>query len=56
MVRRPRQEFDDVDREPCWALMAEPRTSVGARAAHAGVPNETVTARLRRLREAPVRL
>lgn len=54
MVRRPRQHLDDVDRELCQALTREPRTSVRDLAAHVGVTNETVTARLRRLREANV--
>jgi DNA-binding Lrp family transcriptional regulator len=54
MVRRPRQHLDDVDRALCQALMRDPRTSVRDLAAHVGVTNETVTARLRRLREANV--
>ena len=54
MARRPRQHLDAVDRELCRALMREPRTSARDLAAHVGVTNETVTARLRRLREANV--
>ncbi|MGH3556512.1 MAG: Lrp/AsnC family transcriptional regulator [Mycobacterium sp.] len=54
MARRPRQHLDDVDRELCRALMQEPRTSARDLAARVGVTNETVAARLRRLREADV--
>jgi DNA-binding Lrp family transcriptional regulator len=54
MARRPRQHLDDVDRQLCQVLMAEPRSSVRDLAAHAGVTNETVTSRLRRLRESNV--
>ncbi len=51
MARRPRQHLDDTDRELCAALVEEPRASVRHLAARVGVTNETVTARLRRLRD-----
>lgn len=51
MARRPRQDLDDIDRRLCKLLVQDARTSVRELAARVGVTNETVTARLRRLRE-----
>lgn len=54
MGRRRRRDLDDVDRELCRLLIAEPRANLRDLAARTGITNETVTARLRRLREADV--
>ena len=45
------REIDDVDRALCNLLAAAPRTSHRALAAAVGITDETVAARLRRLRE-----
>jgi Lrp/AsnC family transcriptional regulator for asnA, asnC and gidA len=50
-MRRIRQHLDAVDRQLCELLIEDPRGSNRALAAAVGVTDETVAARLRRLRE-----
>jgi Lrp/AsnC family transcriptional regulator for asnA, asnC and gidA len=50
-MRRVRQELDVTDRRLCELLIEDPRASNRALGAAVGVTDETVAARLRRLRE-----
>lgn len=53
-VRRVPQTLDETDRQLCQLLIADPRTSNRALADALGITDETVAARLRRLRETGV--